>query len=60
MNAPCKECTRRKLLCHGFCAEYQQWKQERADAIASRGKEYEFFDYVRVSTQRTKRGKKRK
>lgn len=27
MNAPCKGCERRKLLCHGSCKEYQEWKK---------------------------------
>ena len=24
---PCKGCYNRKLLCHGFCSEYQEWKK---------------------------------
>lgn len=27
-KCPCKDCEKRKLLCHGFCKEYQEWKEK--------------------------------
>ena len=31
MKCPCKECTDRKLLCHGSCDEYKAWKEYREE-----------------------------
>ena len=25
---PCKDCDRRKFLCHGGCKEYKEWKDK--------------------------------
>ena len=33
---PCKDCFKRKFLCHSMCPEYQQWKKERDDMMAKR------------------------
>ena len=27
-RCPCKDCFNRKLGCHGFCKDYQAWKEE--------------------------------
>lgn len=28
MKAPCKECDRRQIGCHGLCRDYMAWKDE--------------------------------
>lgn len=28
MKSPCKDCQRRKLLCHGQCADYKQFREQ--------------------------------
>ena len=38
MKAPCKGCERRKLLCHGACREFQEWKQAHEEALARRNR----------------------
>ena len=33
---PCKDCLKRKFLCHSMCPEYQQWKKERDEMMAKK------------------------
>lgn len=36
MKCPCKNCFDRKLLCHGQCKRYQEWKAELARIKAAK------------------------
>ena len=38
MKAPCKDCLKRKFLCHGHCKEYQAFKAELAKVAEERQK----------------------
>ena len=41
MKCPCKGCFRRKLGCHGFCKEYQEWAASRHEINRKRQMEKE-------------------
>ena len=34
-NSPCRGCEDRKLLCHGQCQRYQEWKKDLEEKKAS-------------------------
>ena len=41
-KCPCsKVCERRKLGCHGFCEDYQQWRKERDEFLGQKNREKE-------------------
>lgn len=50
LKCPCKGCDRRKLLCHGSCQTYQQWKKE-LDAVND-AKRRDSEKYGAISTNR--------
>ena len=54
---PCKDCFRRKLLCHGSCQPYQEWKAKLAATAERREAEMDVIDYIVNSV--IKRGKKK-
>lgn len=31
MDAPCKDCTRREVGCHGKCESYVEWQKEHVE-----------------------------
>ena len=39
MKCPCKGCDHRKLGCHGFCKEYQEWSAGRHEINRKRAAE---------------------
>ena len=39
MKCPCKDCDRRKLLCHSFCKEYHEFVAWREEVREKRQKE---------------------
>lgn len=39
-KAPCKDCERRKLGCHGRCEPYKEWKKELDAENKARTREY--------------------
>lgn len=32
-NCPCKKCDNRHVGCHGRCANYQEWRKARGEAL---------------------------
>lgn len=41
-KCPCSRfCERRKLGCHGFCKEYQEWRKERDEFLDKKNAEKE-------------------
>lgn len=34
MRAPCKDCPKRRPLCHDRCETYRRWKEEKAKETA--------------------------
>ena len=41
LSAPCKDCRDRKLLCHGTCQRYQEYKVQAEDL---KRKRYQYWD----------------
>lgn len=33
MIAPCKDCDKRTITCHGVCSDYKAWKKKHDDMI---------------------------
>ena len=62
MNAPCKDCERRKLLCHGCCKEYKEWKKayEARKEADRQQKEYRIPERVMREYWRTLRYQNRR
>lgn len=38
MKAPCKDCDRRKFLCHSQCEKYKEFKKQLAEVAEARMK----------------------
>lgn len=61
---PCKDCFRRKMLCHTFCAEFQKWKAEDQERkrIQNEAKELEWITYSprvkKAENKKLKEGRK--
>ena len=61
---PCKDCTDRKLLCHGSCKKYQEWKKEIDEQNTIRQKEKEKIENsysvhaVKAMNQKIREGRK--
>ena len=47
MIAPCKDCTRREVGCHGKCEDYGKWNEEHARL---KKKEADARKYGRISS----------
>lgn len=43
INSPCKDCVppKRKLLCHSFCKEYQEFVKEREEFLKKKNEDQE-------------------
>ena len=62
-EAPCKDCSERKLKCHSRCKRYKQFRDELRKFETERHEEVwdEYTDYVYVQAKRgTRRGGKAK
>lgn len=46
MKCPCKDCDRRKLLCHSQCAEYAKFKDWREEVIKRKAEGVEAKNYA--------------
>lgn len=62
LQAPCKDCTKRELYCHGRCEEYIAYKEQRNAELEEehRRKEeaYQRVMYIRSSKKRMMKGDK--
>lgn len=56
MNAPCKDCKKRKLKCHAYCEDYREFRKERDGILLKRKKEAEkISEQIECSQKLSKR-----
>ena len=62
-RCPCKDCTRRKLLCHSTCTAYKEWKtwheenkEQKVDVVNMRAIR-QYWRELRYDRQARGRGK---
>lgn len=53
-TTPCKNCTERKLGCHGTCESYTEWKKVQDDICAKRFEMGKLWNYEFESRDRCK------
>ena len=58
-NAPCKDCERREVGCHGQCGEYQEFVRECYAYREAKYREYEKDSWIGVRLKSIDRAKKR-
>lgn len=59
MNAPCKDCPNRTLLCHSTCEEYQKFAAERQEISKKRREYYMILSTCRDGAARATKGDKK-
>ena len=57
MKCPCKDCVRRKLLCHSFCDEYAKFKEWREEVLKRKTEDVEGKNYAIDKAIKIKRGR---
>ena len=45
-KCPCRDCFDRKLLCHGQCRKYQNWKKEYEEEKAAIQEDFPLPEHV--------------
>lgn len=55
MQTPCHGCTRREVGCHGKCADYLAWREERDKLNEERQAERDVNQAIISSIQKTRR-----
>lgn len=60
MNAPCKDCCKRYVGCHGRCEKYLEFKKSNDERIKQKSLEVDADQYAIDNTMRIRRSWQRR
>lgn len=60
MNAPCKDCCKRYVGCHGHCEKYLEFKKSNDERIKQKSLEVDADQYAIDNTMRIRRSWQRR